>query len=173
MNRAIRKTLHIIINGFFALAVLIVASAAVMAFMHLKPVAVVSGSMEPVIHTGSFMIIDTTYRDVKKRDIIAFETGGILVTHRVIEVVDNGYVTKGDANEKADPGRVDKTALKGRAVMWVPWIGYAVKFMTSISGIILLTAVCIGLLLLYSIPGKGVRSNDSKKHSDFFDSHTA
>lgn len=165
--------LNIFTTGISILAALVLASALLMVFMHLRPVVVVSGSMEPVIHTGSLLLIDTTYKDVKERDIIAFEANDIIAVHRAMAITDKGYVTKGDANEKADPGEVDRDALMGRAVMWVPWIGYAVRFIVSLPGATFVTAMCIGFLLLYSALGKEVRSHDRKKDSNSFDSHTA
>lgn len=124
-----KKIANVALNLAWIMGLIIIAAAVTMSVMHIKPAVVVSGSMEPVIHTGSLVFIDTDYKDVKERDIIAFEAGGSLVTHRVTEVLEDGYITKGDANDSPDPGILKKNMVRGRTVMWIPGIGYAIHFM--------------------------------------------
>ncbi|MDO4177460.1 MAG: signal peptidase I, partial [Bacillota bacterium] len=155
------------------MAAVILIAAAVMLFAHIRPAIIVSGSMEPVIHTGSMVFIDSDYRDFKERDIVAFETGGVMVTHRIVQITDEGFVTKGDANEKEDPAPVPESAFRGRLVMWLPYLGYAARALTSAAGITATAAFYMLLLLIYLLTGKGVRINDTKKNTDYPDSSAA
>ena len=78
---------------------------AILLLAGIRPYVVLSGSMEPVIRTGSlcFVYRRADYEDICTGDIIAFHVqGGNLVTHRVIAVTEEGLETKGDANELSD-----------------------------------------------------------------------
>ena len=78
-----------------------------------------SGSMEPTIMTGEFIIIkyidyDTIYQQVEAGEtpIIAFKTDKNIV-HRAIGIEDGKIITKGDANPSRDDGLVDETNYIG------------------------------------------------------------
>ncbi len=77
-----------------------------------------TGSMEPEIKTESFILVKKSDgSDVKVGDVITFvctaegsEVNGQLITHRVIEVVADGFVTKGDNSVATDSwGAVSKS----------------------------------------------------------------
>jgi signal peptidase I len=92
---------------------------------------VVTGSMEPSIHTGDFIIVESTDASaLKEGDIISFyseqsDIKGMLVTHRITEVTDDGFITKGDANPVEDsisvPAKnvVGKYTGKARFFIWL------------------------------------------------------
>lgn len=136
-------------------AVVVIAAMACL-LLHIRPAVVVSGSMEPAIQTGSMVFIDMDYQasDVVERDIIAFDANGIMVTHRVKEMTEEGFVTKGDANTDPDPATVSADRYMGRVIMWIPWIGYATKFLSLIQGKVLVIAAFISIVLIYSLLGK-------------------
>ncbi|MDY0210032.1 MAG: signal peptidase I [Acholeplasma sp.] len=78
-----------------------------------------SGSMEPTIKTGEFIIIkyvsfDDVYQSVLDGEtpIIAFKTDKNIV-HRAIRVDNGTLVTKGDFNRDEDSTRVDETNFIG------------------------------------------------------------
>lgn len=64
---------------------------------------VVSGSMEPTIHKGDIIVINTKYKDYKKGDIITFyDEEGSFVTHRIVSIVQSQVITQGDNNNTED-----------------------------------------------------------------------
>ncbi len=64
---------------------------------------VVSGSMEPTIHVGDFIVVKTDHYQYKENDIVTFyDVNGSFVTHRLISIQDGYMVTKGDANNTED-----------------------------------------------------------------------
>ena len=83
-------------------------------------VRVVTGSMEPSIRDGDYIIIRKTEASgLKDGDIICFrseeaEIKGKLNTHRIIGVTENGFVTKGDANKYPDEAEVSPEAVIGK-----------------------------------------------------------
>ena len=49
-------------------AAIVILSALVMAVLQVKPAIVMSGSMEPAIHTGSVVLINTKDKEAKKEE---------------------------------------------------------------------------------------------------------
>ncbi|MBO0991630.1 signal peptidase I SipW [Bacillus sp. SD088] len=115
--------------------------------------AVLSGSMEPELKTGSIILVqqteDTT--NFAKNDVITFRTNeNILITHRVIEMENNGeqYLTQGDANNAPDVEPVMAQNVVGKySGFTVPYVGYALQFMNTKQGAVLLLMIP-GLLFL-------------------------
>lgn len=65
---------------------------------------VVSGSMEPTIHIGDMIIINTKDKDYRVTDVVTFkDKEGTLITHRIIYLDHNTVVTRGDHNNTEDP----------------------------------------------------------------------
>jgi signal peptidase I len=71
-----------------------------------------TGSMADTINAGDWVIVKLTQK-VELNDIVTYELGGEYITHRVIEVYSNTYITKGDANSgKDDPIKQDQIVGK-------------------------------------------------------------
>ena len=110
-----------------------------------KVKAVISGSMEPYIPTGSVVYIASAeFSEINTGDDITYKTkNGVYVTHRVIKKDESeGTVqTMGTANNVADvPVYAD--SILGKVIFTVPTIGTALIFLSSTSGkIIAVTAV--------------------------------
>ncbi len=103
-----------------------------------SPAIVVTGSMEPTIPVGS-LIITHSQSEYKERDIIMFKSENVSssVTHRIIKVTENGYITQGDANNTPDE-EIPKSAVIGKVILSIPH-GRMVIVLT----IVLLTTVII------------------------------
>ena len=124
-------------------------------FFGKRMLKVVTGSMEPSIHTGDYIIVEETDTDdLKEGDIISFysdqdDVYGELVTHRIIEIKDDGtFVTKGDANPvddkvQADPDKVvGKYVGKSRFFIWLSTFGDPRKLLM----LLVIIIVAIGAL---------------------------
>lgn len=75
---------------------------------------VITGSMEPAIHVGDMIVIDTKIKEYKKNDIITFyDKEGSFVTHRIISINSKEVITKGDNNNtKDEPTALNKIVGK-------------------------------------------------------------
>ncbi|MBO8169571.1 MAG: signal peptidase I [Thermoanaerobacteraceae bacterium] len=113
---------------------------------------VISGSMEPEIPVGTLVAVKpVSPGSIREGDVITFrdhDNPEVLVTHRVVGLTDNGYfVTKGDANEAADPVPVSAGDLVGKNFFRLPYIGYlAIIFKRS--GAVFLGTVVVILALI-------------------------
>ena len=116
--------------------------------LDINPYVIVSGSMESELPVGSLCLVDCQQKEPEVGDIISYKAQDAIITHRVIEKTDDGYITKGDNNSVADPGIVKPKQIFGTVICSIPKVGYAVMFMRTLKGIMLIAivAVCFGLI---------------------------
>ena len=116
--------------------------------LDINPYVIVSGSMEPELPVGSVCLVNCQNKEPEVGDMISYKAQDTIITHRVIEKTDDGYITKGDSNSVADPGIVKPKQIFGTCIYSVPKIGYAVMFMKTLKGIVLIAigVVCFGLI---------------------------
>ncbi len=118
---------------------------------------VISGSMEPSIPTGSLVYIEGAQpEDIEAGDVIAFygaRDSAAVITHRVVEnnTLMGQFVTKGDANEKADVNPVSYEEFIGKLALSIPYLGRLAQLFTSTSGKIGAGIVILADLLLHVI----------------------
>jgi signal peptidase len=119
---------------------------------------VLTASMTPAIAPGDVVIV--AERDptaVAEGDVITFMRGTseVPVTHRVIDVVDEGgalaFETMGDANEGPDPGLVPAGSLVGVVTLTIPYIGYVIQFAGTQVGFVALVLLPFGLLAVTEV----------------------
>jgi signal peptidase len=129
------KALKIIYYAFFvciALLALLLIFSIFPVPGNYKILVVQSGSMEPVIKTGSIVAVKPA-EEYSVGDIITFgqlSKTKIPTTHRILEIKNESgktlFVTKGDANDSADTALVAKSEVIGKVLFDVPYLGYAV-----------------------------------------------
>lgn len=128
------------INGIFFLLTLLGILSILLIFVpylfRIKPQIVLSGSMEPEVSVGSLVYLSENIppEEIQEQDVIAYRRGDQMqVLHRVIQVDKEKklFQTKGDANEKADPGMVDFSQYVGKEVFSIPYLGYGVDFIQT------------------------------------------
>ena len=82
--------------------------------------------------------IDGKYEKLKKGQIIAFQYGGVIVVHRLINIIeDEGqyyFYTKGDANNSADEDMVKEEEVLGIVRRVVKYIGYPTVLINELFG---------------------------------------
>jgi signal peptidase len=136
---------------------------------------IVSGSMEPMIPTGS-LIYAGHYKveDLKKGDVITFQikpsdqSKPVVVTHRIAEViktekmnklpdgkekkiVEYQFKTKGDANNKVDETILTTGNILGKYAWHIPKLGYVSSFAQQPTGFALLVLFPAAILIIWEI----------------------
>lgn len=97
------------------------------------PSVVATGSMEPMIKPGDVILVHRVKpQDLQIGDVIQFRRGNILISHRIIDIVEEnqktrqlpGYLTKGDNNTIEDKEPVRPEDVKGKVIQVIPKIGW-------------------------------------------------
>ena len=125
----------------------------------MHPFTVLSGSMEPTIHTGDIVVVDKiSPLDARVGDVVTFrspEDPAKLITHRMISMRVRGetvyVVTRGDANTGVERWSVPTNGTIGRAEYRIPKVGYAANRLGSRFGRLAFLVVPALLLALVEL----------------------
>ena len=143
-------------------------------FLGVTPLIVLSGSMEPQILEGELIFsthIDPD--DVREEMVISFfdplSTTGTIVTHKVVEIIDDGdgtisFRTRGINNNSNDSALVPEENLVGRYRFGIPFAGFVAMFMQSTPGLVVCVAVPLVLFVGYDMLRR--RKYDKSKNED-------
>ena len=95
-----------------------------------RPLVIISGSMEPILKVGGILYYEKiNLDDFKKDDILVYQLNEHIVSHRIVNINEYGFETKGDNNNSNDSYIVDKNNVIGRGNNWsIPYIGYYADF---------------------------------------------
>lgn len=95
-----------------------------------RPLVIISGSMEPILKVGGILYYEKiNLDDFKKDDILVYQLNEHIVSHRIVNINEYGFETKGDNNNSSDSYIVDKNNVIGRGNNWsIPYIGYYADF---------------------------------------------
>lgn len=117
-------------------------------FLGFATAAVLSGSMEPAINTGDYIV--TLEKDgYEVGDIVMYENGGSYTTHRIVEETEEGFRTMGDNNGgSVDPWIVHEEDIVGEVVLVLRGFGSVAAFFQTPLGmfIIVIAAALIWVL---------------------------
>lgn len=105
---------------------------------------VLSGSMEPELSVGD-MIIVVPSDAYAIGDVVVFQSGRTAVVHRIIGIEGEEVITQGDANNAPDDP-ISLSAVRGKVVFTVPFVGYLVNLIKTPLGTILLLGLAIFFL---------------------------
>ena len=115
-----------------------------------------TGSMEDAINIGDWIIVKSGSK-FKLNDIVTYEQDGEFITHRIVEVHNNTYVTRGDANNsKDDP--INKKQVIGRVVKILPHFGI---FRKTLFNPVVLMALIVTIYLISLLFKKDKKSKAS------------
>ena len=123
-----------------------------------KPVVVLSGSMEPAIKTGDFILIrDTDPTSLQEGDVVCYLSSGTAVTHRIKSITagEDGtlrFITQGDNNNAADQLSVAVDQVQG---VWngtrIGGLGNFILFMQTPIGMVLFIICPLLLFVLWDV----------------------
>lgn len=138
---------------------------AVPRFLGIEVYEVISESMEPEIPVGSAVYVKGTEPEMlSEGDVIAFQRGDSVITHRVMEnkVQERALVTKGDANNREDTAPVSYDDVIGKVEIHMPAIGIVLAFLSGDAGKICAVFVLVWGAMLHLLAGI-LRSKEGKK----------
>ena len=102
--------------------------------------------MNPSINTGSITIVQKMNQyDYNIGDIISYyrqvNNKEEIITHRIIRIGGNVYITKGDANLGIDAPIVVPRLIIGKVILIIPYLGYLITFAKSAFGLWLIVYI--------------------------------
>ena len=117
-------------------------------FFGYKNFIIVSKSMENTINKNDVIIIREVQKDeIHKDDIIAFFQNNEVITHRIVDIVeDNGvtkYLTKGDNNLHEDKDLVTYEQIEGKYQFKISGFGIILKILKNPITLIILIIILI------------------------------
>lgn len=127
-----KKLIHffnVTITTITVAAFFVVGALLIPRMFGIQPYVVLSGSMEPKIHTGAVAFVNTKDIEVSQGEIITYylskaDGSEAIVTHRVIGEDEDGFITKGDTNDSEDMTRITQTQIVGTYIFSIPMLGY-------------------------------------------------
>ena len=145
--------------GKFASALILILIVSGTLFMIISPFfgwkneVVLSGSMEPALHTGSVVGVEPIKpEDIRTGDIVMYSSPDktTLITHRVVDIENSPglqFITKGDANKNPDIMPVQPDQIVGIVAFTIPFVGYLTLFVRTPMGFILIFLVPAVILI--------------------------
>ena len=116
---------------------------------------VLTGSMEPTIMADDLIIV-TEADAYEKDDIVVYQSGSIMVVHRIIQVQPDTVITQGDANNASDEP-VRKEMIKGRVIGVIPGGGRVARLLKGPAATVILAG---GALLLSELTLRREKKKD-------------
>ena len=91
-----------------------------------KPLVVISGSMEPTLKVGGILYYEKIDIDeFNEGDILVYQTKDHIISHRIVDIIEDDFITKGDKNNSVDNNLVNINQILGKGTNWsIPLIGY-------------------------------------------------
>jgi len=169
------KKLWKIINNVILAAIILFSILVILSYLNVfgtRMFVVKSGSMEPKIHTGSVVIVQSG-TDYKVGDVITFKIPNSkdTVTHRIVVIKPDVkknifYQVKGDANKTPDPDLVASNMVVGKVSFSIPYLGYLVAFIKTLPGLVIFIIIPATIIIyqeLTNIKTEAARIRTAKR----------
>ena len=122
----------------------------ILGYSYLK---IISGSMEPTYEINDYILVKKT-NDLGINDVIVYKENNYYVTHRLIDISNNVYTTKGDSNNASE--EISKNKVVGKVVYHSKLLSVVINILCNPVILILIGLIVV---LLYYSGGK----NEKKK----------
>lgn len=174
MSCSLKKVWNVITTALVAIIVMLAILLVGVRVVGLQVYTVLSGSMEPVYHTGSLIYVkNVDPYEIEEGQVITFMLDeNTIATHRVVEVVPDEedasvvrFRTKGDANDAEDGSLVHYRNVIGTPVFTIPYLGYVANYIQNPPGMYIAISGGAILLLLMFLPDIFSESNEEEKKS--------
>lgn len=102
---------------------------------------VLTGSMEPAIMADDLIIV-ARQDSYEEDDIVVYQSGSMLIVHRIVDIADGVVTTQGDANNAPDtPVRLEM--IKGEVVGVLSGVGSVARLLKTPTATITLIAAAL------------------------------
>ena len=117
-----------------------------------KPLVILSGSMEPILKVGGILYYkEENINDFKEGDVLVYQLNDHIISHRIVKVLDNSFITKGDNNKSIDTYEVSSYQILGKGTNWsIPYIGYYADFIYNHKYLLVIATGLIFMDILFN-----------------------
>lgn len=155
-NKFIEKIVHLLLNifiGILSIILLITIYSGIQIkllkqdyanFFGYTMFEVQTNSMARTIYAGDWIIVKFD-ADIKVNDIITYKKDNDFITHRVTEIKNQTYVTRGDANNTKDPDTVDRSDVVGKVTKVLKGFGIFKKTIFN-SGVLIILIIALFII---------------------------
>ncbi len=105
---------------------------------------VLSGSMESELSKNDLIFVKRT-NELSVDKIVVYQSGRSLTVHRIVEINGDEIITKGDANNTADPP-ITSDMIKGEVVLVIPFLGLIINLVQNPIIVFFILALAIYLM---------------------------
>lgn len=130
-------------------------------FMGYSIFKVISNSMAPTIVKNDVIIVKIN-SEIKKNDVITYKLKDDFITHRVVDIKKDSYITRGDSNNIGD-SPISKDKIVGKVVKILPKLGVWKDILMTPKIFILLFVT----IILFSSSFKDWTKRQYNKFKDF------
>lgn len=126
-----------------------------------NPLVVISNSMNPTLKVGGLLYYHKANMDeLNINDILVYKSGDHIISHRIVDITEDGFITKGDANRVVDYNEIKYNQVLGRGTNWcIPYLGYYADFIYTHKYLLVFG---IGLILINLINDYYKERNNEK-----------
>jgi len=168
ISRWIVRCLLLLFLGLIAFAVVVLF--VIPRATHGTAMNVLTGSMTPTISTGSLIVdVPVDPGTLRVGDIATYQVAPgqrEFITHRIVKIdtstTPTTFIFKGDANRGADIKPVPASAIRGRVLLHVPYLGSLRDMMHTKSGV---EGGAFAMLLVYALVqlGGGLKDRHAQR----------
>ena len=108
-----------IIIGLLLISILLVSGK-----LRYYALTIGSDSMKNTINKGDIVILDKKKENIQEGDIIAYWKDGRIIVHRVVQVIEKKYRTKGDNNTTTDEWTIYPDDIVGKVKIRLKYLGW-------------------------------------------------
>lgn len=157
-----------ITNIIFYLVIIVIVISLSAFIYNYKMFIVISGSMQDTLNMNELVLIEKAKRNTVYQigDIITYYDYNTRdnVTHRITEITEEGYYTKGDFNNTNDLSIVKREQIVGKMIYHSYFLGNLyVNYRFALIILIILFFILIQVLVMYINKYKKENLNEEKK----------
>ena len=109
---------------------------------------VLSGSMEPAIMTDDLILVKAE-ESYGLGDVVVFQSGRMLIVHRLVAMDGETAITRGDANN-VDDAAIHISQIKGKVIAQIPHVGKVIRILkTPVATVLMIGAAVLSVELPY------------------------
>ena len=128
-----------------------------------KPLVILSGSMEPILKVGGILYYkEENINDFNEGDVLVYQLNDHIISHRIVKVLDDSFITKGDNNKSIDIYEDLNYQILGKGTNWsIPYIGYYADFIYNHKYLLVIATGLIFIDICYGSKGEKMKNEEA------------